>query len=397
MDCPPTYLRARVSSHSDVLCLSHLRWNWVYQRPQHLLTRAAKQRRVFFFEEPVYQNGCAQNGCAQDGGAARLAIAQPHPNVWVATPHLPAGLVNGSRDALLRDLLNGLIESAGLEDYLSWYYTPMALPFSRHLQPVARIYDCMDQLSAFAGAPPELIDLERELLDSSDLVFTGGLSLYEAKRELHDDVHCFPSGVDVEHFAAARAGLRQPDDQQAVPGPRLGYCGVIDERLDLPLLASLAQARPRWQVVLVGPVTKVDEAALPRAANIHYLGPKRYEDLPAYIGGWDVALMPFARNESTRYISPTKTPEYLAAGKPVVSTSIRDVVRTYGEPGLVRIADEPEAFVAAVEESLLDDPLLRLRRVDAVLRQRSWDKTWSRMQCLIDGVTVAPGLTAEAA
>jgi glycosyltransferase involved in cell wall biosynthesis len=386
MDCPPTYLRERVS-HTDVLCLSHLRWNWVFQRPQHLMTRAAKQRRVFFFEEPVYD----------DGGAARLALAQPHSNVWVATPHLPAGLVNGSRDALLRDLLDGLIDRAGLEDYLAWYYTPMALPFSRHLEPVARIYDCMDQLSAFAGAPPELIDLELELLDTCDLVFTGGVSLYEAKQRLHPDVHCFPSSVDADHFARARLWIKDPQDQRGIARPRLGYFGVLDERLDLSLIAALAARRPHWQIVMLGPTAKIDERTLPRAANIHYLGPKAYEQLPAYVAGWDVALMPFARNESTRYISPTKTPEYLAAGKPVVSTSVRDVVRTYGEAGLVRIADDAEAFVAAVEQSLLDDPLPRLRKVDALLQQQSWDRTWSRMEAVVDRLSAGTALPAKAA
>jgi glycosyltransferase involved in cell wall biosynthesis len=199
-------------------------------------------------------------------------------------------------------------------------------------------------------------------------------------------VHCFPSSVDVAHFASAREGRRDPADQAGLSRPRLGYFGVIDERLDLPLIATVAAARPHWQIVLVGPVTKIDDGALPRARNIHYLGTKRYDELPAYVAGWDVALMPFARNESTRYISPTKTPEYLAAGRPVVSTSVRDVVRTYGEPGYIRIADDAEGFIRAVEDSLLDDPLERLAKVDALLARQSWDDTWSRMQSIMDGV-----------
>jgi UDP-galactopyranose mutase len=262
----------------------------------------------------------------------------------------------------------------------------MALPFSRHLSPSAIVYDCMDQLSAFAGAPATLVELEQELLSRCDVVFTGGLSLFESKEGLHHNVFCFPSSVDARHFATAREHTSQPRDQANLPRPRLGYFGVIDERLDLPLVAAVAHARPAWQLVLLGPVTKIDERDLPRAPNIHYLGTKRYEELPAYVGGWDVALMPFARNESTRYISPTKTPEYLAAGKPVVSTSIRDVVRTYGEPGYVRIADTADEFIRAVENSLLEDPLERLAKVDAFLSQQSWEHTWSRMQTILDGV-----------
>ncbi len=363
-----------LSSAPDILCLSHLRWDWVFQRPQHLLTRAAKDHRVWFVEEPVVDR--------IDG--ARLALARPHPNVIVVTPSLPEDLNDTAREEVLRGLLDLLLRSHDVSDYILWYYTPMALPFSRHLSPSGIVYDCMDQLSAFAGAPARLAELELELLSRCDVVFTGGLSLFESKRALHANVHCFPSSVDAGHFAAAREGTTQPRDQASVPRPRLGYFGVIDERLDLPLIAAVARARPAWHLVLVGPVTKIDERDLPRAANLHYLGAKRYDELPAYVAGWDVALMPFARNESTRYISPTKTPEYLAAGKPVVSTSIRDVVRTYGEPGYVRIADTADQFVRAVEESLLDDPLERLTRVDALLKEQSWEQTWSRMQTVLD-------------
>jgi UDP-galactopyranose mutase len=365
-------------SHPDLLCLSHLRWNWVFQRPQHLMLRAAKNRRVFVFEEPV----------RSDGSLTRLALTYPHPNVTVATPHIPHEPGQPLRDATVKKLLDDLIRIQGLTDYVLWYYTPMALSFSRHLRPAAIVYDCMDQLSAFAGAPPELADLERQLLARCDAVFTGGLSLFEAKQGLHANVHCFPSSVDVQHFSRARGWLQEPDDQAKVPRPRLGYFGVIDERIDLDLIAAVAKARPAWQLILVGPVTKIDERTLPRSSNIHYLGAKSYDDLPGYVSGWDVALMPFARNPATRYISPTKTPEYLAAGKPVVSTSIRDVVRTYAGCGCVRIADEPAAFVAAVEQCFLEDPLSRLRQADLLLAQHSWDDTWRRMHTILEGVHV---------
>jgi UDP-galactopyranose mutase len=353
-----------------------LRWNWVFQRPQHLLTRAAKNRRVFVFEEPL----------PSDDGTARLSLSSPQPNVTVATPLIPEGVDGNGREAILAELLNELITTKHIVRYLLWYYTPMALPFSHHLSPVATIYDCMDQLSAFAGASARMLEFEQELLSRCDAVFTGGVSLFEAKQPLHDNVHCFPSSVDVSHFSRARTWSQPPGDQSGIPAPRLGYFGVIDERLDLPLIAALAEARPSWQIVLVGPVTKIDSAALPRNANIHYLGAKSYEELPAYVAGWDVALMPFVRNASTRFISPTKTPEYLAAGKPVVSTSIRDVVSTYGEPGYVRIADTAEDFIEAVEQSFIDDPVKRLRNVDAMLSRQSWDETWHRMHAIIHGL-----------
>jgi UDP-galactopyranose mutase len=200
-------------------------------------------------------------------------------------------------------------------------------------------------------------------------------------------VHAFPSSVDVAHFATARRPLPDPADQAAIAHPRLGFFGVVDERMDLELLAAVADARPDWQLVIVGPVVKIDPASLPRRPNLHFLGGKLYTELPTYLANWDVALMPFARNESTRFISPTKTPEYLAAGKPVVSTSIRDVVRPYGDLGLVRIADTPEDFVRACEAALTEDRATWLPRVDSHLATMSWDNTWAGMKALLDAAS----------
>lgn len=370
------------SANPDILCLSHLRWNWVFQRPQHLLTRAAAKRRVFFVEEPIL-----------DATASPfMEQSSPHSNVIVAVPHLPSACNGAENTEMQRLLLRSLLEEQAVSDYLLWYYTPMALPFSRHLTPRATVYDCMDQLAGFAGAPAEIFALERELLERCDLLFTGGLSLYEAKRKGHSNAHCFPSSVDVAHFRHARNAIGDPDDQAAIPRLRLGYFGVIDERLDLDLIAEVARAQPAWHIVLVGPTAKIDAASLPRAANIHYLGPKRYQELPAYVGGWDVAWMPFARNEATRFISPTKTPEYLAAGKPVVSTSIHDVVRAYGRQGFVRIADSAQETIRAVEDMLKEDPVTRSAAVDELLRDQSWDETWRRMDSLIS--EVAAGMPA---
>jgi UDP-galactopyranose mutase len=254
----------------------------------------------------------------------------------------------------------------------------------------------MDELSGFAGAPAELRALETELLRRADVVFTGGQSLYEAKRHTHANIHAFPSSVDVEHFAQARRIASDPEDQAPLPRPRLGFFGVIDERMDLELLAGVADARPSWQIVMLGPVVKIDPASLPRRSNIHYLGAKTYQQLPYYIAGWDVALLPFARNEATRYISPTKTPEYLAAGKPVVSTSIRDVIRPYAHKGLARIADTVDGFVDACEAALIEDATARLRDADVFLRQTSWDGTWARMRRLVDAILVDSAAAADA-
>ncbi len=366
--------RPRESS-STILCFSHLRWSFVYQRPQHLMSRFAQDHRVLFLEEPI----------RNDTPEPWLDVREEE-GVHILVPRLPATLSAAEAETAQRILLDQHLAAEGISNPILWYYTPMSLGFSGHLRGALVVYDCMDELSAFHGAPPELVERERQLLKRADLVFTGGVSLYEAKRGLHPNVHAFPSSVDVAHFAEARTIAEQPEDQARIAGPRLGFYGVIDERLDVDLLDAAATARPDWQFVLVGPVVKIDPARLPRRPNIHYLGPKVYDDLPHYLAGWDVALMPFARNESTRFISPTKTPEYLAAGRPVVSTSITDVVRTYGDTGIVRIADTPDAFVAAIEAALKDtaEPDRLRATADLVLRDMSWDKTQGRMRELID-------------
>lgn len=356
----------------DVICFSHLRWSFVFQRPQHLLSRYARERSVYFVEEPVL--GDHADHLEQTVSAEGVHVLVPHLNH--ATPDL---------DSAQAALLGELMTRENIQKYILWYYTPMALPIARHLQPVAIVYDCMDQLSAFKNAPPQLLDRERELFERADVVFTGGHSLYEEKKHRHSNVHPMPSSVDVPHFKQARAPQPEPDDQKALPHPKLGFYGVIDERMDLELIAGAAAARPNWNFVLLGPILKVDHEHLPRAANIHYLGSKSYVELPAYASGWDVALLPFARNESTEFISPTKTPEYLAAGLPVVSTSIRDVKKPYEELGLVRIADSVSDFVAACDAALSDSIGEHRASADEFLGQLSWDKTWKEMSLLVEG------------
>jgi UDP-galactopyranose mutase len=343
------------------------------------MTRCAAERRVFFLEEPVYDGaGAARLETHVDGG------------VTVVTPHLPPDTQEGDTIDSQRRLLDQLIAEQQITRYVLWYYTPMALAFSDHLEPDAVVFDCMDELSGFANAPATIKEAEAALLQRADVVFTGGQSLYEAKRHAHPNVHAFPSSVDVRHFARARGDVAEPVDQQPIPHPRLGYFGVIDERMDLALLESIARARPEWQLVMLGPVVKIDPASLPQLPNIHYLGGKKYDELPSYIASWDVALLPFARNDATRFISPTKTPEYMAAGKAVVSTSIRDVVRPYGELGLVRIADSPDDFIAACDAALTEEPAARLAAGDTFLTQTSWDDTWAAMRRHVDEARTRP-------
>lgn len=344
------------------------------------MIRAARERHVMYIEEPIVDGTQALDEKWSGG-------------VRVVTPHVSAGT---TADTETRALLDPLLAKQSLERPILWYYTPAALPFTRHIVPRTVVYDCMDELSAFRGARADLPDLERELLRRADLVFTGGRALYEVKRRLHPSVHAFPSSVDRRHFARARADLEEPRDQRTVARPRIGFFGVLDERLDQELLAGVADARPSWQIVMVGPIVKIDPDELPRRDNIHYYGQRAYAELPAYISGWDVAWLPFARNEATRFISPTKTLEYMAAGRPIVSTSIGDVVRPYGEQGLVRIADTVEETVQAVGDSLRGPDVSRLARIDALLATRSWDACWDGMSRLLTETVEAAGETSAA-
>ena len=361
-----------------LLCFSHLRWDFVFQRPQHLMSRFAREMTVVFWEEPIEIGR---------GETAFLKVRQAEnfPNVRIVTPHLPEGLGEERARGGARGACWTRTSASTNGPLVTWYYTPMMLPFSRHLDASVVVYDCMDELSKFRFAPEHLLDLEQELIDRADLVFTGGASLYEAKKSRHSSVHCFPSSVDREHFAKARRELPQPADQAELKHPRLGFYGVIDERFDIDLLRQMADMRPDWSFVMVGPVVKIGEDELPRAANIHYLGGKTYEQLPAYLSGWDVALMPFAMNESTQFISPTKTPEYLSGGKPVVSTPVRDVVRTYGHLQGVHIAHDADGFVRCCEQALEQSRNGGdwLAEADLLLSATSWETTQARMSGLI--------------
>jgi glycosyltransferase involved in cell wall biosynthesis len=370
-----THSTPLTAKHS-LVCFSHLRWNFVFQRPQHLMSRFARHRRVFFVEEPVYFGGSA---------AWIDAVPCPRTGVIVVRPCLPEDW-RWNATKVTQGLLARFFAERDIEQSIIWFYTPMAMDLlPSDVQSAMVVYDCMDELSGFLGAPTDLSQYEQRLLKAAHLVFTGGVSLFEAKRKLHPQVHAFPSGVDVEHFLRARRDIEEPADQMDLGRPRLGFAGVIDERMDLNLMRGIAERRPDWQIVMLGPVVKIDPNSLPRNPNIHWLGMKEYQELPRYFKGWDVGMIPFALNDATRFISPTKTPEYLAAGLPVVSTPIKDVVRPYGELGLAHIARDAEGFVTEAEHAMTYGMSLKWReRADQFLKSLSWDATWSSMNRLIE-------------
>lgn len=369
------------SARPAVVCFSHLRWDLVFQRPQHIMTRLSDSFDVVYWEEPRFDAECERPRLE------RLALSQ---GLVRAIPVLPAGLDSSKTDSALRMLLQAEVAShAGA--LVFWYYTPMMLAFSAAVRSDLIVYDCMDELANFAFAPGDIAEREADLMARADMVFCGGRSLYEARRGRHPNIQCFPSGVDIAHFSRDAAQTADPADQSALPRPRLGFYGVLDERMDLALLDQMARLRPDWSFVMIGPVIKISPDDLPRADNIHWLGGRDYAQLPDYAVHWDIALMPFARNASTRFISPTKTPEYMASGLPVVSTPIKDVVDSYGALASIRIADDAAGFVAACEELLAatDDDRMAWQAESALcLADKSWDGMASRIaQQLHDGLS----------
>lgn len=366
-----------------LLVFSHLRWDFVYQRPQHLLSRLAGRWQVLFVEEPVHTDG-----------PARLEVREHGPHLTVIVPHTPVAAPGFHDDqvAMLHGLLAAHLTAARLEVDVAWLYTPMALPLVQAVGPRCVVYDCMDELANFKDAPRQLRQRESALMKSASLVLTGGPSLYEAKRELNANVHCLPSAVDAAHYAPANLRPGCDHEQSArqlqgdLPRPMFGYFGVIDERLDLSLVSALADSHPEWSVVMAGPVVKIDPAALPQRSNIHWLGMQPYERLPYLLAGWDVCMMPFALNESTRFISPTKTLEYMAGEKPVVSTPVRDVVWLYGEA--VEVAYGPHGFVQACERLLAETGVARYQRARDMLNmvsRYSWDRNADSVHRLVTG------------
>ncbi len=363
---------------NSLIVFSHLRWNFVYQRPQHVLSRIAERWPVIYIEEPIW-------GVSTD----RIEFIAATPDVEVWRPHLRGAEhgMHGAQKATMQRLIAQGLRQRRIDDYWVWFYTPMAQPFAEALEPEGIIYDCMDELSMFKGAPLQLIEQEAALFKAADIVFTGGQSLYNAKRSRHPNVYCFPSSVDALHFRP-----ETPDHplQASLSGPRLGYCGVIDERIDIELIAGIALMRPDWQIIMVGPTAKIDAASLPQHKNIHWLGQQSYADLPAFINGWDVCLLPFALNDATRFISPTKTLEYMACGKPCVSTAIRDVVEPYGH--VVPIRADAAGFVEACEGIMQRTGQQSKEQrvlVDAIIANTSWDATAAEMSDLIADLQAA--------
>jgi UDP-galactopyranose mutase len=367
----------------DLVVASHLRWSFVWQRPQQLLSRLSRHHRILFVEEPVYT--------PETGGPPVPNMYVALPNLVVLTPQVPKEECGDTplwlwpcQDRITQQVRDALT-ALDFRHRTLWFYTPTPEFLVEVVEPEMLTYDVMDELANFKFAPPQLKEREHRLLSQSSVVFTGGASLYDAKKHHNRNTHLFASGVDGEHYAkACHPDTTVPDWMKVIPGPRATYIGVIDERLDYDIVAAMAEARPDVQFLMCGPVVKVDPESLPKASNLHYPGQQNYADLPRILKGSDVCLMPFARNEATKFISPTKTLEYMATHRPIVSTPIKDVERFYSD--IVFLADTAEQFVAQIDAALNEPASERARkrlREEKILAEQAWDAIADNIRTLL--------------
>ena len=356
-------LNSDATQYYDMIVFCHLRWQFVYQRPQHIISRFASSMKVLFIEEPIYEN-------AGENSGNLMVISK---TLHVLQPHV--------KDIeSIADILPNYVKNKTIP--VGWFYSASFSPLLEQLDFETVVYDCMDELSLFKGAPTHLIDQEKYLMSYADIIFTGGKSLYESKKQLHTNVYCFPSSVDESHFAKALNGIEIATDIVNIPSPVVGYYGVIDERIDLQLLHETSKKLPNVSFVMIGPLAKIEETDLPKENNIYYLGMKSYTELPHYLKGFDIAMMPFAINDATKFISPTKTLEYMAAGKPIISTKIKDVVRDYSD--CVKLIETADDFCNAI--TFLFDKRsassVAMKYAD-ILKNTSWDATATKMLSII--------------
>ncbi|CAN5302710.1 glycosyltransferase family 1 protein [soil metagenome] len=348
----------------NMVVFCHLRWGFVYQRPQHLISRMSEHYKILFVEEPIpFEHPDEEN---------EYLLEVVNDNLHVLKPKV-------KRIEDIKNVLKPLLKSCELE--IGWFYSAAFSPLITSCVFDCVIYDCMDELSLFKGAPAQLVNQEKFLLAEAHIVFAGGKSLYDAKKKIHSNVHCFPSSVDRKHFETAMEDIDIPEDIKNIQKPVVGYFGVIDERIDFTLLQDTARLLPNVGFAMIGPLVKIGEEDLPREKNIYYLGMKSYKQLPHYIKAFDIAMMPFALNDATKFKSPTKTLEYMAAGKPIISTAIKDVVTEYSH--CIPIVDTAEEFAATI------DNIWRVHQEDYseeynnILENTSWDATAAQMFTLI--------------
>jgi len=384
------------SKNYPIIVHCHLCWDWVWQRPQQFLSRLSQRHKILFVETIGPDPQLATP-------VARYRTAENSPNITILRLQFPSwrwgdsDYVDSERRRIVQEFVAEGPLQGQFENPVQWFYDPMAVPaFAGHMKERLTVYDCMDELSKFKGAPPQIIQREATLLKTAEVVFTGGRKLFESKRQHNDNCHFYGCGVDGEHFGKARSETTAvPEQLQKLKKPVLGYFGVVDERMDYELVAALADANSDWSVAIVGPVMKVDPGALPQRPNLHWLGQQTYRDLPAFCKGFDVCLMPFALNESTEFINPTKALEYMATGRMIVSTAVPDVVSNFGT--VAKVANSKEEFIELCRKAVMAPEAQTIERGLQMVGDNSWEAIVAKLEHHIEEALVSTGKVKEAA
>lgn len=370
------------STAYPIIVHCHLCWDWVWQRPQQFISRLSKRHRILFVETIGPDPQLATP-------FARFYTPENLPNITVLRLQFPSwrwedgDYVDRTRREMVQEFLKGPGRGQ-FDNPVQWFYDPMAVPaFHGQMNEILTVYDCMDELSKFKCAPPEIRTREASLLNEAEVVFTGGRKLWESKKLSNDNCHFYGCGVEVDHFARARAAeTRVPEDLANIPKPVLGYFGVVDERMDYDLVAKLADANPNWSIAIVGPVMKVDPNSLPKRPNLYWLGQRQYADLPGFCKGFNVCLMPFALNESTEFINPTKALEYMASGREIISTAVPDVISNFSQ--VVKVGYSHDEFIALCRRAVEQPDTEAVERGLEMASQNTWEMIVSKLESHIE-------------
>ena len=382
----------------DVILFSTADWeSRCWTNKQHTATRlAARGHRVLYVETI----GLRLPGLnALDAGRilARLKrgvapIARVQDNVWTLSPlTIPFGHRSPAIAAInamqLRTRIKGWMSANDVRSPMVWTYHPYMLDAVKSIGASRLVYHCADDLAAMPGIDPEPFKTaERELLERADVTFTTSHYLQSRCEAIAGSrSHYFGNVADLAHFAKARIAGNIPPELNAIPRPRLGYVGALsDFKIDVDLLARIADDQPDWHLVLIGEerAGQSDDGLkkLAQRQNVHLLGWRCYDDLPRYLSGFDVALLPQLINDYTRAMFPMKFFEYLAGGLPVVSTPL-DALRDFGK--ICSTAPDYRSFVDAIRKQLSDrQPPLQLD--DPILTENTWDARLDKMLAIVN-------------
>lgn len=358
------------SETCDLLVLAHSRWDLDHHRGHNIFSRYAQKRRVFYFEEPSF-------GQTE---IPRLHIRDTFENVMVVTPHLPNPIKSNQIDSILRELIDELIFEEEIINFTLWLQTPRAFRYARDIDATTIIYECMEDYDNINNFSENLFQVEKELMENSDIIFVVSEALYQKKKFQHHNIHVFPNSADYFHFIQSRDFILDPYDQIHIPHPRIGFYGIIDQSIDLKLIDEIAQIREDLNFVFIGPLKDTKFSQLPTRKNIYYLEQKDYNLIPLYVAEWDCGLLPFCINEVTQYSSPHQTAELLMAGKPIVATHIPDISIRFGKKSLAKMASNAEDFSEKIDKAILESKEQKWKElIDNELKNETWDQVFKKM------------------